>query len=178
MKIVIIGIADHNYQYPRPGNSHAKDFGSYLAKLCKEHTFSIIAEELSEEELAFRGLSESIARQVAVSNHGIEHLFADPNKDERRALGIPDDDEICRLHHIRRADFEDLGDAEIKTKGRLYWPRREAEWLRRIRERDTFPCLMIVGAAHVRSFSELLKTEAIDVSVVCDRWQPKERNVQ
>lgn len=170
MKVFIVGIADHAYQCDRNGNSAATCFGNYLVDLCKTQKFVLVAEEFSEMELRERKLSESVPQRVA-RDQRIEHLFVDPDRDERRGLEIPDDDEICSRHNIRRGDFDDFGDAEIASKRPLYWGPREDEWLRRILACGKFPCLLIIGAAHLNSVSEKLKVEGIEFSVLCNRWQ-------
>lgn len=174
MKVFIIGVADHEFQRQHDGNAAAEDFKSLLTNICNKHEFWVIAEELSAEDLASRKSCDSVARLIAIA-HGCKHVFADPNAEERRALGIPDDDEIGRRHNIRWLDFFENPngyEAAIAAKRPLYWPLREAEWLRRIRLCNAFPCLMIIGAAHIDSFSELLKKEDVDFLVLQNRWQP------
>ena len=128
-------------------------FKAYLKDLVTHLDLQAIAEEMSVEGLGTnprRDLppDESIAFQVAREMNNIPHCYCDPDTPRRQVLGIS------------------VGGKDTAEDTR----KREADWMRRVDELDTFPCLFVCGADHVQSFRSVLERSKCRVEVLADDW--------
>jgi hypothetical protein len=129
---------------------------------------SVIAEEHSLEAL---GQFYSIAKRLA-DEFRLEHRFCDPRSDERNRMGYKDRGqlEIEIFTHSWDVPPHDIicgraGAIEIV----IYFPMRERYWLQCLSDVLAQDVLFICGQAHIESFSQLLKSEEIDVTIVAER---------
>ncbi len=126
-------------------------FEKYLQKLVDQITPEAICEEYNEECLFVYGNGAySIAKNVC-DNHKIQHIFCDPNRQERDEL------------YVANGTTEDEDEKNC-------FPIRENEWLRRIN--ISLPpdasMLFICGAIHISTFKKrLINTNALTVEVIC-----------
>lgn len=121
--------------------AHYDQFRTYLNQVISTHSIRTIGEEMSPSALGNTAFSIAFhAAEEAL----IAHVFCDPDRGERKVLGIRD------------------GDASA----------RETEWLRRL-ESVEFPILFIFGATHVTGFSAKCRNAGISVNVMNDDWEPK-----
>ncbi len=169
MTVVWVIGTSHDHQVVRregeqPG---VEQFRALLAALATENGVRAIAEEMSLEGLALRKADDSVGRQVA-HRLGIAHRFCDPASQERRALGIDEDDDIRMRGFFAGRDRQAI-EADVRASYAL----RERRWLGHLTELDAWPLLFICGANHAESFSKLLLTEEVDAHLLYRNWSPK-----
>jgi len=116
-------------------------FGRYLHDAALSLRATAIAEELSEQSVRDRQGGASVAKQVA-GGLGLRHLFCDPDRGEREALGIS----TCR-------DREDV------------WASR----LEPLSPNDT-SIIFLCGANHSDTFKMTLERRGLHARVHCDDW--------
>ena len=184
-KIFLIGTS-HALQLRTPQISTAaqESFKSLVANTCARHRARLIAEEMSDEALQNRGATQTICGEIAAEAPDTGHLLVDPNIDERRQLGIENVDhvppEIFHTLHMQSARATSLDDlrreADIRAAAdprvRSSHDKREKEWVRRLELKNQFPILLVCGANHVQSFSELAENMGFVVTVLHADWHP------
>jgi hypothetical protein len=174
VEVHIIGTS-HSYQFGAGSTFGAQTcsqdaadaFNSFLVSAARSVYATIISEELSREALIDVGATVSVPEVVA-TNLGLLHLFCDPDRSERRALDILNDNDV----RVRAELFDrpKPTEAEIEMRISQHYRKREAEWYRRIIEARNTPILFICGSNHVDSFYGLLRSKGVQVSVVCQDW--------
>jgi hypothetical protein len=142
-------------------------YAARLRSLVEEVRPVLIAEEDSEEALANRG-QMSIAKSLA-SEFGINHLFCDPTRTQRLAMGYRDGQGLEWDLFVH--DNAGLSNREIQLKARAieigrYFPMRERFWLERIGNHRDEDIVFVCGDGHVASFCRLLDAEGIRYRVV------------
>ena len=157
MQISIIGTY-HAYQLSGHGNCSWEQFRGFVRSFVERGDFDLLAEEMSAEAIAMCadvGVSGSVLNELA-SEHTIMHLFADPNAQERDALGIGGSSDLPK-----------------ETQEKI----REQEWLRRITQTpNTTRVLFVIGANHVSSVVRQLRQEGHAVEeVVCGWYNPSDK---
>ena len=143
-----------------------KAFATFLAEAAQRSSAIAIAEELNRQALIEVGCQTSVAERVS-SALGIAHLFCEPDRSERAALGIMDENDV-RASLVFKKFNEEQVQAKISDHVRL----REEEWLRRVAELGTGPILFVCGANHVDTFTALLDLHGLQVTIVCRDWEP------
>lgn len=164
--VVLVGTC-HTYQLP--DNSAASEFDKLLRELCVAGGVKAIAEEMNTEALAESNAHHSTGELVARALD-ILHRYCDPNRDQRQALGIMQENPIKATAHIRGWDRR-----RIRQEILASHLAREQYWLQQIRELDRWPLLFVCGANHVGSFKKLLSTNDIRVRVGRRDWAPASR---
>lgn len=168
MELLLVG-TNHANQYVGNKYGDSAQFTEYLRSVCSTHEVDLLAEEMSIEALE-KNSAKSTALELA-RTLGITHLFCDPNRRERTALGIPTDDELRTSLGFRKYllnhQIDRFEDAE-----RSYWPLREEEWIRRVEACSFSICLFIVGSNHVSSFSDIVRSRGMPLQVLHQRWMP------
>lgn len=146
----LIGL-NHAHQLEGYKQGEFDTFRRYLTSFCVNGKIDLIAEELNQETIALWKAKGSVAKTVAKSL-SIEHLFCDPELQDRRRLGIFSSLEISLNLGYRRAlthKQSAIFDAELR-KG---WPIREKCWLDQLGRVLFQRCAFILGAEHVDTFS-------------------------
>jgi len=94
VELLLIG-TNHANQYV--GNKHgdSAQFTDYLHRVCSAHKVDLLAEEMSTEALE-ENSAKSTALELAITL-GISHIFCDPSRGERTALGIPTNEKLNRV---------------------------------------------------------------------------------
>lgn len=143
MVVWIIG-TDHRIQWiPQSSgpewSSKIAEFAQHLKAQCEVHAIQLVAEEFSEYLVRLNNAQDSTA-SCAVKEIGCNHLFCDPDPDERAALGIQDDSD------------------------------RENEWLRRLVTSGSQRILFICGEDHADSFTIRLKDAGHTAQVISRDW--------
>lgn len=138
------GSLDHDPQ-------RSLQFERYLDNLVSRIKPQMVCEESNESKVqevqAIDDKSYSIAKKIG-DEHGIKHMFCDPDHRERRAL------------------YAKAGTTEIDDSTNGY-QLREQEWLRRLAPFTRCVLLFVCGANHVNSFKEKLEYDGITVEVIC-----------
>lgn len=125
MFVYIVGV-DHRIQWiPKSSSPQwAKEvdrFITYICSQCKEHNIEIVAEEFSEY-LVNQNSAENSSARYAATKVGLEHLYCDPDPNERNQLEIEDSNA------------------------------REQEWLNRLVASKKEKIIFICGNNHIDSF--------------------------
>lgn len=119
--------------------SAIKVFSEYLEKIAQDFDVTVIAEEFSEESLRINHVPMSTA-QIVAKRINLKHLFCDPNREERKALGISNDDD------------------------------RERIWVERLRDVINETILFICGDRHLVSFKDKLLSEGVAIEIISQGW--------
>lgn len=130
-----------------------------LVAICMAKKIDFIAEELSEDALEIQGSSHSTCLEVARGAR-VEHLFCDPDREERQRIGIPTVEQLKTELKIGRA-MSTHDEARLISKEREFWPRREAYWLAKIRSLQLTCGIFVCGRDHRESFQNLLRAECV-----------------
>lgn len=157
--IHIIG-TNHELQHNAPArrrkpevvNPAREQFVGYLRNLVNNIRPSLIAEEFTEDILSVLE-AESNVKKVAIESE-TEHMFCDPNSQERSDIGLP------------QYGNEELPETEKVRLNRV----REAFWLQKLDHYLNNTVIFICGADHVQSFSRLLTSKGIQNTVVNRYW--------
>lgn len=147
-------------------------FESYLADVARSLKVDLIAEEASDEWVAAHGHgASSVAKEVA-EQLGIQHLFCDPDTDQRHAIGLKVGEEMVShamtLSKETGREWADVRDAEIKKGFSI----REAVWLERLEGcgANNRSILFVCGADHVDTFSAALDAQKILANIHHRDW--------
>jgi hypothetical protein len=74
-------------------------FLDHLNDVIRKESVSVVAEEYSEEAITkYRQERSKVVALSVAEEHGLRHIFCDPNSDERREIGHPTDEEIKGLY--------------------------------------------------------------------------------
>jgi hypothetical protein len=161
----IIGTS-HDYQRARSDcdGSGSGEFRTALTAIATQKGVRAIAEEMSHEGL--HGAADSVCRQVS---HvlGIAHRYCDPSSQERRALGIAEDDTIRMAGNLSGRDQR-----AIEDDVRASFARREGRWFDCVMELDTWPLLFVCGVNHAEPFRQRLQAFGIEARVLFENWAP------
>jgi len=178
--VYIIGI-DHLVQYNGPLMPEVLDeFKEFLTSIINELGISMVAEEFNLEFLNdVLGATEGTAKIVAEKS-GIDHLYCDPDSEEREILGIPYYadvmDKVKERYGIRDQFITD-GDLGKQVKRetadeiKRFWSVRERFWLGKFRKRVNENILFLCGHEHVSGFSALLRDEGVTVMIIDEFWR-------
>jgi hypothetical protein len=142
--VYFIGV-DHRFQRVGSLGLHQEvtdEFASLLQALAADHQIRGIAEEMSIEGLGMHHGAGGSLPFLAARELGLPHLYCDPSKEIPQRPGIKSD-----------------GD-------------REDYWLEQLRSFTAYPCLFVIGATHIASFSRLLRSSGFTALVLYDDWQP------
>jgi hypothetical protein len=140
-------------------------FEQLLRKLCSEVSADTIAEELSQQSMKEVGSIESVPHIIA-KEAGLPHIFCDPNREERRQLGILDENEI-RMSKWPKV-FEEPGVQRLLAESNR---RREAEWLRRIQEMNGARVILVCGAIHSDAVAQLAQSRLFKATIIHRDWE-------
>ena len=166
-KVILVGTS-HLIQCESAAreSAGAETFVDYLAGLVKSFNASSLAEEMSDEGLAERGISETVAGNLA-RQLGIPYDLSDPDTQTREALGI-----------FQRNDIEAAGFLANRTRAQIEaevartYQIRERFWAQRLQALNAFPLVFVCGAAHVDSFRDVLTSLGFEVRIASRNWPP------
>jgi hypothetical protein len=165
--VFLVGTS-HEYQRPLAGSSDQgpEQFRAMVAAACQREDVKAIAEEMSVEALDLHGVHQSVCKQLADILH-IAHRYCDPGTEERKALGIIDDDTIRMAGFLANRDPQ-----QVEADVRASYAIREGRWLEHSLALDAWPVLFVCGANHTESFRALLLNDGIIVHVLFRKWVP------
>lgn len=171
MKIYLIST---NHANQMIGCKHGRSdiFFEYIKSLCNKHNdIDLLAEELSIEALEIwkpQGVTASVCKKIS-EKFSINHIFCDPNSDERKQLRIESDREI--LERLRKEKYSHHKETEIlNLESEKNHPKRERFWLDKILSTNFNSCLFIIGTKHHESFSLLLRESQINFEILNYNW--------
>ena len=171
-KVVLIG-TEHSIQR---GERAPAEFKAMLLEECKKHGIEAIAEEIEKniESVAFK-----LTKEIE-----IDHLYADPDKDERVKRGIKSDcrcdllfkyrDQYPQLSAWPKESNENTLPPEVwqeySRRTNESYRKREKVWLDKILKFNKWPLLFICGADHFFEFSKLLERAGYSVVTAHEDW--------
>lgn len=138
--IYLLGI-DHQVQH-RKAIQTSKAFALYLSKQVTDLNIRFIGEEWSLDLLKENGVETTVSQDVA-NKYKIEHMFCDPNSEERKNIGYLSKND----NHLR-----------------------EKFWLERIKERIDVNIIFICGADHLGSFNKLLADSGFSSQILSKQF--------
>jgi len=139
-------------------------FQAFLVHLLEAKKISALAEENNRAALAEAKLAESTIEKIA-REHGLPHLYCEPDREERSRLGIKQENEI-RIS----AFFQGLGEPAIQKEINESMRFRERIWLERLLEWSRWPVLFVCGANHSLPFMNLLSESHVEAELVAEDW--------
>lgn len=142
----------------------ARRFEAFLLDASRRYGIATIAEELSREALQEVGGTSSVPENVA-KLLSIRHCFCDPDRSERVALGIEEENAIRASGFMENARPEDI-EARVLDSIR----RRESEWLNRLSRLDSNGTLFVCGSDHVAAVVSLLSDVGYRVTLLHQNW--------
>lgn len=158
-------------EWDRPGPNLSKRFErfkSFLSDTVRSTMVAAIAEE-TNQEIENRTNKKSIARLIAEGMcPPILYIPCEANSEERKALGIPTDEEIhnrCR-DPGRSEGLEQCRDSELLK----YFPLREKFWIERLRQVVVGATLVLCGPDHIRTFFCRLTENGIPCKIISFDW--------
>jgi len=165
--VFVIGTS-HEYQVIRRAVSDParEQFRMFLTSVAIEKAAQAIAEEMSVDALTVHGADESVGKQVAVALQ-IAHRYCDPAIEERKALGVVEDDDI-RMSGF----FNNRNPQEVEAAINASFAIREGRWLDHLLELNGWPVLFVCGANHAERFRERLEDNGITAYVLLTKWGP------
>lgn len=170
--IYLIGVY-HNIQHDGNGCadlSVRNKFQVFLMGKVKKYDIVLLAEEFSEEALQEHNATAGTLKYGA-DRLNIKHLFCDPNKEERKIIGILCREKIKSALNIRGGVHADSAEENrIKEKQKEYHPVREMFWFEKISNYLDRNIIFVCGADHVRSFETLLTSKEHKPVVLVENW--------
>ena len=135
-------------------------FKHRVLEVCQTRNVRQIAEEMSLDALSKQGLNRSIPAEIATELR-IPHCYCDPGVDERKDLGIIEDNCVELNGWLK-----DWSEQKIQEMKLLEWEKRENIWLTRLEELNIWPTLFICGSDHACRFHALLQKTGRESEVV------------
>ncbi len=152
----------------RTNEKSIERFKSYLHDTVRSTMVAAIAEE-TNQEIENRTNEKSMARLIAEGmSPPILYVPCEANSEERKALGIPTDEEIldrCRGQGVSDP-LEQCRDSELLK----YFPLREKFWIERLRRVAVGATLFLCGPNHIRTFSCRLTENGIPCKIMSFDW--------
>jgi len=169
MMIYLIG-THHKYQVA--GTAPNVEFLAYLVETLTKLEATVVAEEMNTDgETVVGGPNGKSIAAIVAERLAIRHVFCDPDKVERKELGIKSAEEIEHLAMsawIATGEDPHLVAARERQKD---FPVREGFWLQRLRPHLAEQTIVFVcGADHIDTFRARLEADGNDVSVYCREW--------
>jgi hypothetical protein len=163
--VLILG-TDHRFQMRCPDFTEFQhqQFVSYVVATARAYKVAAIIEENNPQAVAEANVAESTIRTIA-RDLGIKHLYCDPDRETRTALGIRQENEI-RISGFLEGAIESVIQQRVDESMRI----RERYWLARLQQFNTWPTLFICGANHALPFLDLLRKEKVDTILVAQDW--------
>lgn len=172
-KVFIIG-TNHVYQFgggaafkdATCSPEHEAKFRQFLVKACRSYGVVAIGEELSDNALTEMNRTDSVPKHAARELALEAHRYCDPNRAERKRLGIRDDSYI-------RATGQSSGKSKalIEEEVLAEHKKREPYWLAQLSALDAWPVLFVCGSCHVSSFSALLRESGAEATILEHDWR-------
>jgi hypothetical protein len=141
-------------------------FSNALRVLADSRGTDAVAEELNDQALREVQRLASVPQLIATELQ-VPHMFCEPNRAERRGLGIRDENTIRLSVFPKTLDESTVGRLVAES-----WALREREWLRRLTQLKATRIMLICGADHVKTFVPLARAEGFEVEVVHENWEP------
>lgn len=150
----------------------AKDvdaFRKIIRSTCKKRRIKFIAEEMSDEGLNQKSVSQSVCCGLG-TELAVDVEYVDPNEVLRSTLGIGDVG--IRLAAIPPGHMSPDKQLEKLFRKELIDNVRESLWLAKILQKNVWPVLFVCGTDHVKSIEKRAKRLKIEAIVIHADYQP------
>jgi hypothetical protein len=152
--IYILGI-DHLVQHNK-SLVETISFIKYIEIFIINKQIEVVAEEFSEYAASLNKVQMSTTKEVSDRLKRI-HLYCDPNHEERKKIGIRDDNQIKKDLGITTPYIasQDLSRFDLEKKKDFF--KRETFWYKKIEKYLAKNILFICGNTHLETFPLILK---------------------
>lgn len=140
-------------------------FENMLRMLVATESVDALAEETNRQALQEAGTAQSVI-EILASELGLRHAFCEPDRLERTALGIYEENSI-RLSVFPRK----IEESEVQRLVADSWRLREEEWLRRLEKICASSILFVCGSSHVHSFVPRAEKHGFQINVAYANWE-------
>jgi hypothetical protein len=157
--IYLLGV-DHNSQHDGLGSDLAASnkLRKSLSMFAVESEIQMIAEEFSEEALYSVSNGTCSTCRLVAEELGIEHLYCDPNTEQRAKYGIPTQSELVEEVKNELGVKILFGESlqRYDEKHKKTFAKRESFWLNALKLHISKKIIFVCGINHIKSFSSLL----------------------
>lgn len=144
-------------------------YRAYVRASCDSHGVGLLAEEMSNDALAYQGATTTVAQQVA-DEINVPYIALDLNGTERAALGI-DDYSLGIAAAPAGTSVTDRALRKLLGE-KISDPLRERCWFARILAKDIWPVLFVCGADHVANLLSLMDSVNQVVTLLHQDYAP------
>jgi hypothetical protein len=174
--VVLVLGTRHGYQYGAAANvkrapctpAQEAAFREHVAQIIRNHQPTALAEELNGDALIEAGIGRSVLQDIA-REYGLAHQFCEPDRTQRRVLGIRDAVTI-RMDALMREQDSMHSEDEIARELRRQFDQREEFWCARLAELPPGLVLLVCGADHVPTISRRLESRGTHCEVIDRYW--------
>ena len=179
-KIYIIGVnhhIQHNGRCPaderlKPLDHLRSEFRVFILEQIGKYIPDLLAEEFNGEALKQRKVDASILSDIGMKMN-IKHAFVDPNSDERKTLGIYNDEsEYCETQGNRMLKYSEIDRAMQDSKSK-----REEYWFEHILAEHPKIIVFVRGAEHIDTFASSTKQKGWDTFIINAYYEETKYNI-
>lgn len=170
-ELFLIG-TDHSHQIFGHKDGDSELFLEFLLAQIALHRISWIGEELNREALRRFRAAHSTA-ELAAKSAKIQHLFCDPDTEERSNLGIPTTEQLAQIlgHDPCNLPHKEVMKA-VDLESQKYWSARESNWLEKLQRETRGRAIFIFGSKHVDTFSTILRLHSVKYTIITNKFYP------
>lgn len=167
----LIGV-DHRIQHDgveAAFPAQRESFSAYLREIVRGYNISLLAEEFNEEAMQLSMARISTVREVA-RELKLPHRFIDPGSRERRDMEIPSDKKLWESLGIEFLRHNSGDEKRVAEEQKKYFPQREEYWYAGLSDILAQEVLIVIGAGHIESFTQLLQSKNVASSILSKNW--------
>ena len=172
--VYLIGVY-HESQYTNDKTKPADfqivtKFTNYLENEVRSRNVTLIAEESNDEIMRMNEAKTRTVCDVAVKVCGIKHIYCDPDRSEKKSLGILCYDQIKEKIGLKGLVIRPQDKERIKEEKRKYHPIKEQRWFECIKDKLHEPIIFVCGDGHVKNFCSLLTEHGYEATILKTGW--------
>ena len=155
-----------------PPRSKLQEFQEYLTATAAGLGVTAIGEEMTADRVTASGDNAVSVARVVTTAMQIQHVFCEPDGEDREKLGLRAGDEMVRhvkgLAAVEGRDWTEIHREEVRKQ----FPIREKFWAEKLavlcpNDRQT---LFICGADHCQTVVQTFQHQELNVTVNCSDW--------
>ena len=129
-----------------------------------EYGIQIIAEEFSEEALYEVSKGTCSTCKSVAEELGIQHLYCDPNTEQRAEYGIPTQSELVAKvkKELNVKILYGKSQRRYNEEHKKTFDKKESYWLNALKPYISKKIVFVCGSSHIKSFSSLLSKSNIE----------------
>lgn len=176
-QVYLLGV-DHSLQWNRDLFLTDKLL-NYIEKTIVKKKITILGEEFFPEifkgpPYEEKGITSTTIKELA-NKYKLQHIYCDPNYEERKRLGIRFPYEIRLAAGIKHIPEEELSEEQrvrLRQEKKPDDEIRENFWLNKLKEFSQENVLFICGIQHLESFSDKLKNNSFNIKILPITFSP------